>query len=149
MEEDLKEVRKRSLHSDVRTLPPMEKAVAIVADTKVSLRATAEVCGVHRSSLFRASKASKEGRPLGKKGRPGVLTPDEEIEVIEMIEEAYRKRLLIHSPDVCKMVSYRSFIKCTWFRLTQRASPGLQIAQNPIRHRRGSSRSPTIPRVGG
>ena len=64
--------------SPFRGLKPVEKAMKLVEDKLSSERASAEACGVSRSSLKRAIAAKENCRPVGVNGRPHIFTPDQE-----------------------------------------------------------------------
>jgi hypothetical protein len=59
--------------SDYRNLPPIDKAIKLREDEKLSYRTVVKSTDVTLPSLQRAEKARAEGRELGVNGRPNVL----------------------------------------------------------------------------
>ena len=104
-----KDLRRRSLHSDVRGLCPLERAIVVREEVASPVEDFFKVSKVPVTSFYRAVKAKKEGRQVGQNGRPGILSQDEEIMVVEMISVSYFERVPLHSPDVCAKV--RSFLE--------------------------------------
>jgi transposase len=74
--------------ASLRTLDPLEKAVSLVENHGVSKSSAAKHCGVSRRALDRAFTAKQAGRKPGVRGRPKILTEEEEKQLVTWVEEA-------------------------------------------------------------
>eukprot|EP00981_Chlorochromonas_danica_P011931 scaffold4347_cov269-Ochromonas_danica.AAC.21 len=61
----------------LRGLSPTEKAVLVVSSKTATLEEVQATYGVKISAISRARKAQREGRDIGKNGRPGLLNQED------------------------------------------------------------------------
>lgn len=73
---------------EYRGLSRVERGVKLVEDGKATLREAATALGMDHMKIWRALHAKKEGRPIGKRGRPRLLNPLEEAQLVKAAEEA-------------------------------------------------------------
>jgi len=105
MSSEQKDIRRRCMQSDVRDRTPLERAVVASEEVECKISDITSACKVSRSAFYRAKSAAKDGRKIGKPGRPGLLNPEEEEIVVEMIAADYSARTPVHSPNVCEKVN--------------------------------------------
>ena len=91
--EDLAVIRRRSLTSERRALPPVEKAELAVRVDGATYRGAVVALRVSTGSLARAINAVKDGRPIGRRGRPPLTTIEEDSEIVfRVMEEGDHRR---------------------------------------------------------
>ena len=74
------------------TIKPIEKAIALIENYEFSYGDAANTVGLHLSSVKRAMKAKKEGRRIGKTGRPNLLTEEQEQNLLNVIRDRAQSR---------------------------------------------------------
>ena len=95
---------------EFRELNKCERAVLLVKNN-VSQRKAATFCGISRPTLQRALAAKKVGRNVGVRGRPHILTGEQEDEFMEVLKKKYEGKDF-HICDV------RAQVRKTYYYLT-------------------------------
>ena len=94
------------------SLDDLEKAVKMCCEKGISMRVAAKVCNIKKRAIERAKIAIKEGRNIGITGRPRLLTPKYEAELVKEIDEAEKiqKHLTMEEAKtkVCVSFSFSS-----------------------------------------
>jgi transposase len=79
-------------YADVREATSnAEKAVLLVLNYGLSQKAAARALGVNLNVVRKAVKANKEGRIIGRKGRPPKLNEDEKGELKSTVEKMIKE----------------------------------------------------------
>ena len=95
-----------------RSLSGPEKALAIIEEHHVGQRDAADTCHTSQASVLRAKRAQDAGRPVGRVGRPTLLTLEEETLLIEKVSENYRLGIPLTIQDLVsevKIICLRRF----------------------------------------
>ena len=100
----IKDLRRRSLQSDMRQLTGHEKAVVLRQQIDCTRAQAAKVCSISCSALVRAETACKRGRSVGVKGRPTLLSKSQEDTLVEMIQQDCQAGDPPDCADLCEMV---------------------------------------------
>lgn len=75
------------LTAEMRALSPIEKAIMLVTKHHASLREAAFLCDIKSFSTIRdAMVAQKQGRLVGKNGRPKNFNDQQEVEIIQKLK---------------------------------------------------------------
>ena len=82
MEKKVREATCLRATAAYRGLEDVEKAVKMCNEEGISERVAAKACNVSRGAVERAKKAKKEGRDWGLTGRPRLLAPEYEVELV-------------------------------------------------------------------
>lgn len=83
----------------------LQKAAKLVVDFGFSQRIVADVLGLSKTAVYRATKSFQEGREQGKSGRPCVLTPNEEAQLEELALARIKEGKLVDLKWIASEVS--------------------------------------------
>lgn len=101
--------------SEYRGLDELERAVKLVEDKHTSASEAARICGVSRAAVRRGIEAHKKGRDIGLTGRPRLLSPAEEKQLVNVLEEADQKKQPIKFEQFQDVVCYYILFSVTVF----------------------------------
>jgi transposase len=91
MDEYKQFLKKLIARREFRKLGDVEKAVKLNKEYGTSQEDAAAVCGVSRNQLRKGKKAVEEGRDVGVVGRPTLLNPKEEEQLVALVKENVKK----------------------------------------------------------
>eukprot|EP00026_Physarum_polycephalum_P001228 Phypoly_transcript_01229.p1 GENE.Phypoly_transcript_01229~~Phypoly_transcript_01229.p1 ORF type:complete len:1158 (+),score=134.52 Phypoly_transcript_01229:34-3507(+) len=80
---------------EFQNLTPLEKAVKLVTEYKVTGRKAAHVCEIHKNSLARGLASAKKGRDIGVPGRSKIFGKKQEEEFVGEVLQGVKLRKLM------------------------------------------------------
>ena len=80
-------LRKLLSTNEYRNLSNISKCLKLISDKKCSLRTSALVCDIQRSTICRAQVAVKAGRPLQVNGRPKIFSSEEKENIANSVRQ--------------------------------------------------------------
>lgn len=91
--------------SELRRLKLLHNKIILLMETcKLSQRVVSALFSCSRNLVRRALRAKKEGRSLGKTGRPSYLNEEDSLQLILKIKEYKLKRQTMKRDEVIQMV---------------------------------------------
>ena len=88
MDDQVRRAVRLSATGGYRGLSDVEKAVKMCKEDGISERAAKEVFQVSNGQIYRGKKAYESRRQMGLPGRPKLLPPEYEAELVRQIDEA-------------------------------------------------------------
>ena len=90
--------------SDFRSLTPIERAISLVRDNKISFRKAANTCRVSVGAIQRALKAVEDHREIGQIGHPRLLSSTQQAAFDENLEASIQPNKRVKYDDARQLV---------------------------------------------